>query len=51
MYKVDQLRNAIAQECDQLPARFLHKLVVSMRRICTELVQVNGVIHTIEKDV
>lgn len=42
VYNFDHLRNAIAQECDELSARFLHRLVASMRRRCTALIQVNG---------
>jgi hypothetical protein len=51
MYNVHQLRNAIAQEWSQLSAKFLNRLVASMRKRCTELIRVNGVIHTIEKAV
>lgn len=42
VYNVQQLRQAITNEWNQLPARFLHSLVASMRRRCTELIRVNG---------
>lgn len=42
VHTVNQLRDAIAREWDQLPARFLTRLVTSMRRRCTELIRVNG---------
>ena len=42
VYNVHLLRDAIAQEWDQLLARFLRKLVASLRKRSTELIRVNG---------
>jgi transposase len=42
LHNVHDLRDAITQEWDRLPARFLNRLVASMRKRCTELIRVNG---------
>jgi len=49
VYNVHLLRDAIPQEWDQLLARFLRKIVASLRKRSTELIRVNEVTHSIEK--
>jgi len=51
MYNVHQLCDAIAHELDQLAARFLRKLVASMRKGASNSFGLMGVTHTIEKAV